>query len=568
MKKALLALLVIMFLSAPAVAEIPMLLSHQGRVLFTNLEPVGGIENVTFTLYTNLEGGPSVWDETMSVAFDNGFYSVNLGTQRALEISLFDGGDLYIGVTIGNNEELSPRQRITSTPYAFKAGIADEVDGPVNAIGGLWVEGEQIIDDNLQWLGDTAGLEGPPGEPGLQGEQGPQGEPGPQGEQGIQGEQGLQGENGSPDSPTEVLAKLTEVDGENSGLDADLFRGMTPEEVAVLGSSSGGSGVLLLQMEFNETNGQDFADTSGLENNGNAPVGGIAPGSGGHSDRSVAFSGGVVIIPEGNTIPDSAQIWIEAWIQPAMPLNRDRVLLNKNGAYFLKQTDDKITFSVNAYNGGCSVETANAVEAGEWFHVTGWYDGLSVATGINGGIITSTCAKGPIVSTEGVEVSIGGILNSNNSVEEDYSGRIDELRIRSVAPAFYDLRSCPLGWVDIGPSCMKNDFSQTGNLSAAITACFNENARVCDNQELMYACVNRNSMGINFPDNTWIYTGAMDYKYWNSSNYYMTYHTYRRLGNTCIGPQGPNYNNNHTMTWEHPGTARNYACCMPNLYHR
>jgi hypothetical protein len=53
---------------------------------------------------------------------------------------------------------------------------------------------------------------------------GPQG---PQGTQGPQGVQGPPGTSGSADTPAQVLAKLAQVDGSGSGLDADLLDGLS-----------------------------------------------------------------------------------------------------------------------------------------------------------------------------------------------------------------------------------------------------------------------------------------------------------------------------------------------------
>jgi hypothetical protein len=54
---------------------------------------------------------------------------------------------------------------------------------------------------------------------------GAKGDVGPQGAQGPKGDKGDPGANGSPDSPQQVLAKLEQVDGSGSGLDADAVDG-------------------------------------------------------------------------------------------------------------------------------------------------------------------------------------------------------------------------------------------------------------------------------------------------------------------------------------------------------
>lgn len=89
-----------------------------------------------------------------------------------------------------------------------------------------------------------AGAQGPQGAPGTPGARGPDGSPGPQGPRGERGEDGTDGTNGtdgtdgSPDSPLEVLAKLREVDGSGSLLDADLLDGLSSAAFQRRGSST------------------------------------------------------------------------------------------------------------------------------------------------------------------------------------------------------------------------------------------------------------------------------------------------------------------------------------------
>ena len=72
-------------------------------------------------------------------------------------------------------------------------------------------------------LRGPAGPSGPAGPAGATGAIGATGATGPQG---IQGPIGATGPAGSPDTPAQVLAKLVQVDGTGSGLDADKLDGM------------------------------------------------------------------------------------------------------------------------------------------------------------------------------------------------------------------------------------------------------------------------------------------------------------------------------------------------------
>ncbi len=78
--------------------------------------------------------------------------------------------------------------------------------------------------------GDTGprganGANGPAGANGATGPAGPTGAIGPIGPIGPTGPTGPAGTSGSPDTPAQVLAKLLQVDGSGSGLDADLLDG-------------------------------------------------------------------------------------------------------------------------------------------------------------------------------------------------------------------------------------------------------------------------------------------------------------------------------------------------------
>ena len=85
---------------------------------------------MTFLLYTTETEGASVFSETQKVMPDSaGIYNVLIGATANLG-DLFDQ-DLWIEVTVGETT-LSPRYRLTSSPYALRSAIANDV--PDNVI--------------------------------------------------------------------------------------------------------------------------------------------------------------------------------------------------------------------------------------------------------------------------------------------------------------------------------------------------------------------------------------------------------------------------------------------------
>ena len=164
MNRSLLLTALLAILAFPLVASgVPAFLTHQGHILESNNSPVTGSANVTFELYPNATGGSAMWTQTIATTFDNGFYSVVLGPGTpTLSEDLFDASVLYLGITLEGQDEFAPRSQLTSVPYAMRSGMAEvaesaeSVTGEVNAVGGLTVDGQQIIDDsgNLTLSGD------------------------------------------------------------------------------------------------------------------------------------------------------------------------------------------------------------------------------------------------------------------------------------------------------------------------------------------------------------------------------------------------------------------------------
>ena len=94
---------------------------------------------------------------------------------------------------------------------------------------------ERTLTWNQRGRTGSRGLQGTAGPNGAAGANGVAGAGGATGQQGLQG---LPGQDGSPDTPLQVLAKLVDLDGPGSGLDADTLDGLnsaaftaTPDEM-------------------------------------------------------------------------------------------------------------------------------------------------------------------------------------------------------------------------------------------------------------------------------------------------------------------------------------------------
>jgi hypothetical protein len=177
-----------------AAAEVPQLVTHQGRLFDAKDQPVEGTIEVVFTIYDGEDANAAVlWTETHSVTFENGFFSVALGEQSPFGAKVFNGSVRYLGIRVGGDPEMTPRAATRSVPYAL---LANDVNGDINphsvSVQGFGV----VIDESGQWVGDPTGLQGPAGPVGPAGATGAAGAAGPAGPMGPAGATGAAGAPG------------------------------------------------------------------------------------------------------------------------------------------------------------------------------------------------------------------------------------------------------------------------------------------------------------------------------------------------------------------------------------
>jgi hypothetical protein len=122
--KATLVLSTILIVLAPASlrAQVPLTINHQGYLTSDAGSPVTGTRSMTFAIYNVVVAGTALWTETQSVVVTNGVFNAYLGDAMALPDSIFDGQELYLGVKVGTDSEMTPRIRLTTVPYAFASG--------------------------------------------------------------------------------------------------------------------------------------------------------------------------------------------------------------------------------------------------------------------------------------------------------------------------------------------------------------------------------------------------------------------------------------------------------------
>jgi hypothetical protein len=125
-----LCLIVANGLSKSALAAIPSLISYQGRLTTATGEPVAdGGYFIRFQIFDAPAAGTSLWNSGIqAVPVTNGTYTYVLGQDVPFPNGLFTGGNRWLGITVGADPELTPRQQMIATGYAFVSQNADSVN--------------------------------------------------------------------------------------------------------------------------------------------------------------------------------------------------------------------------------------------------------------------------------------------------------------------------------------------------------------------------------------------------------------------------------------------------------
>src|SRR5580698_249297 len=115
--------------SAHAATGINNQINFQGKLVNSNGTNVADSSySVVFSLYNVSSGGTEIWTETDSVTTSSGIFQVALGANTAFPGNVdFNNPNLYLGIKVGTDSEMTPRIRFSAVPYAFNAATLDDV---------------------------------------------------------------------------------------------------------------------------------------------------------------------------------------------------------------------------------------------------------------------------------------------------------------------------------------------------------------------------------------------------------------------------------------------------------
>ena len=139
---------------------VPQTLSQQGRLMDNAGSALDGMHNLTFRIFESPSATTSLWTESLSVFFENGYYNVVLGSDisNPLDVAVFEQDPLYLELQLNNESPFLPRQKLHSQTYAQIAKKATSVEGgSVNATQ-IQVGGSVVIDSDGTWVGPTVSV--------------------------------------------------------------------------------------------------------------------------------------------------------------------------------------------------------------------------------------------------------------------------------------------------------------------------------------------------------------------------------------------------------------------------
>jgi len=157
MRYFLAAVLLFAFVGVVA-AEVPHLISFQGRLTTAGGDTVTGNHDITFKLY-DASGLSEIWSETHhDVPIVAGLYNVMLGSETPFPAAVDFSEQYYLGVSVDGGTEMTPRYELGASPYALNLQSMGAGDGQVlkwNAALSRWQPGNDSTNAGL-WTDHTS----------------------------------------------------------------------------------------------------------------------------------------------------------------------------------------------------------------------------------------------------------------------------------------------------------------------------------------------------------------------------------------------------------------------------
>ena len=120
MRRQILTGLLALLWAGIAHASVPNVLHFSGALKSEGAAFTGTMA-MTFALYDGPEANEALWTETQSVAVQANRFQILLGINVSFDTTTFDAAALHLGITVESEDEMTPRMRLASVPYAMRA---------------------------------------------------------------------------------------------------------------------------------------------------------------------------------------------------------------------------------------------------------------------------------------------------------------------------------------------------------------------------------------------------------------------------------------------------------------
>ena len=146
-------------ISTTTAFAIPQQINYQGFLAATDGSPLDTTVAIAFQIWSAPSGGSFPdWTEThAAVLVADGIFNVQLGSVTPL-IDLFSN-NRWLGITVGDNTEMTPRQQIVSVAHAYRVATVNGASGG-SMNGDVEVHGRLIVGDLNSATGEFASITG------------------------------------------------------------------------------------------------------------------------------------------------------------------------------------------------------------------------------------------------------------------------------------------------------------------------------------------------------------------------------------------------------------------------
>lgn len=133
-------------------------IAYQGRLADASGNPLTDTLNMSFRLYPAAAGGTALWTEQWTgpngVQVSDGLFNVMLGSLTPIPRDVIaQNSNLFLGITVGTDDEMGPRVQLGSVPFAVQALTVP--DGSITAAklnlnDGLTVNGNLAVNGEIK----------------------------------------------------------------------------------------------------------------------------------------------------------------------------------------------------------------------------------------------------------------------------------------------------------------------------------------------------------------------------------------------------------------------------------